>query len=958
MIIYFCDRELNILGHASTELPEGIRISQDKTTEDVESGVNSFECILTWDGDTRTELEQGIVAGNYILKQSDTKYDSLYQIVETESDTKEQEISLYAEDAGLDLLNTLCPATTLSDKTMLQMLQAFVPSDWTISIWDAPSTTKTYEWEGESTCTERIRSVVGLWDCELYYTFRVEGLQVKEKIINVVQKRGRQEAIPQLRLNYDIDRIVTRTSIADLVTALSVTGGTPEDSETPINLVGYTYNYTDPATGDLYQVDTATGQMRNVTAMDRWSGAIDEDGLWVGSYTFDTTDKAVLAGQARAELQRRCYPAVNYDVDFAKLPEDAKIGDRVNIIDDDGGLYLEARLLQIETCEADDTKTATIGEYLLKSSGISDRVAQLASDLASQRATDVAIQNQMQVITDTVDAMFTLEVDSDVVLEQATLKARLLKGNKDVKTDYDPNWFKWVLRSEKGERLLGRGYTLTVDMGAIGYASTILCRFIRPQLYDLTDHNLVAITDQNLDPIQVSFAGIYNQPVVTRRSLKSKKNALRTTPTVEVGDPTVSREVNLYERGTVNETVQRFWVTEEGEDAGAHITEVTKEEFEADPQGGNLLARSDGIHIRDGLTDVASYTADGAQIGQTAETHTFIDYHSLQLINKEGDTYMHVSDLRDREGNTEIVADFTATGSQSGFVLDPRAVNTDYSVTVNGEEATLRTKNTATFSFNTPPSEGAVIRVTYETSDPRARAFTFGSRADGSTIGANSIVMGNNCEASGSDSFATGSICKATKRYAFASGFNTHATGVSSYAEGDGTSATKDQAHAEGYYSQANGTGSHAQNISTIAGHFAQTAMGQYNNNKSDTLLEVGNGTYSNRKNALELYATGNLTIAGTLTQSSDRRLKEHKAYLGDDAVEFVNKLKPALFQKDGSNHVGFYAQDVEEADKWNCMTGEMNGFKTLGYEELIAPLVAYVQKLEERIAELEKGKE
>ena len=629
MIIYFCDRELNILGHASTELPEGIRISQDKTTEDVESGVNSFECILTWDGDTRTELEQGIVAGNYILKQSDTKYDSLYQIVETESDTKEQEISLYAEDAGLDLLNTLCPAVTLENYSIEQMLDYFMPSDWTIELWDVPTSTKTYMWEGESTCTERIRSVVGLWDCELYYSFTINGLQVEEKILNVVQKRGLQEAVPQLRLNYDIDKIVTKTSIADLVTALNVTGGTPEDSETPINLVGYTYNYTDPATGDLYQVDTATGQMRNITAMDRWSSAIDEDGLWVGSYTFDTTDKAILAGQARAELQKRCYPAVNYEVDFATLPEDAQIGDRVNIIDDDGGLYLEARLLQIETCEAEDTKTATIGEYLLKSSGISDRVAQLASDLASQRATDVVIQNQMQIITDTVDAMFTLEVDSDVVLEQATLKARLLKGNKDVKTDYDPNWFKWVLRSEKGERLLGRGYTLTVDMGIIGYASTILCRFIRPQLYDLTDHNLVAITDQNLDPIQVSFAGIYNQPVATRRSLKTKKNALRTTPTVEVGDPTVSREVNLYERGTVNETVQRFWVTEEGEDAGAHITEVTKEEFEADPQGGNLLARSDGIHIRDGLTDVSTFGADGVQVGKADAFHSVFDDTTL-----------------------------------------------------------------------------------------------------------------------------------------------------------------------------------------------------------------------------------------------------------------------------------------------------------------------------------------
>lgn len=382
MIIYFCDRQLNILGHASTELPQGIRISQDRTVEDVETGVNTFECVLTWDDDTRFELEHGIVAGNYILKQSDTEYDSLYQIVETESDTKAQEISLYAEDAGLDLLNTLCDGTTLTNMTIEQMLVHFLPSDWSIAIWDAPTSTRTYTWDGESTCTERIRSVVGLWGCELYYSFRIEGLQVKEKIVNVVVKRGLQEAIPQLRLNYDIDRIITKTSIADLVTALKVTGGTPEGSDTPIDLKNYTYSYTDPITGDLYQVDKNSGQMRNKTAMDRWSSAIDTDGLWVGSFSYDTTDKAVLAGQARAELQRLSVPAVNYEVDFATLPEDAKIGDRVNIIDDDGELYLEARLLQIETCIADDTKTATIGEYLLRSSGISDKVQALAEEVA------------------------------------------------------------------------------------------------------------------------------------------------------------------------------------------------------------------------------------------------------------------------------------------------------------------------------------------------------------------------------------------------------------------------------------------------------------------------------------------------------------------------------------------------------------------------------------------------
>lgn len=383
MIIYFCDRQLNILGHASTALPEGNRILQDKTVEDVESGVNSFECDIAWDVSTRTDLEQGITAGNFILKQSETEYDSLYQIVETESDTKAQTVNLYAEDAGLDLINTLCPAVTLTGKTLYQMLDYFLPNDWVINIQDAPTTAKTYTWDGESTCTERIRSVVGLWDCELYYSFRISNLTVEGKVVNVVQKRGLQEAIPQLRLNYDIDRIVTKTSITDLVTALKVTGGTPEGTETPINLVGYSYTYVDPYTNDRYEVDTATGQMRNVTAMDRWSSAIDQDGLWVGSYSFDTTDKAVLAGQARAQLQRLSYPAVNYEVDFAKLPEDAQIGDRVNIIDDAGGLYLEARLLQIETSEAEGKKTATVGEFLLRDSGISDRVFALAQEVAS-----------------------------------------------------------------------------------------------------------------------------------------------------------------------------------------------------------------------------------------------------------------------------------------------------------------------------------------------------------------------------------------------------------------------------------------------------------------------------------------------------------------------------------------------------------------------------------------------
>jgi hypothetical protein len=64
-------------------------------------------------------------------------------------------------------------------------------------------------------------------------------------------------------------------------------------------------------------------------------------------------------------------------------------------------------------------------------------------------------------------------------------------------------------------------------------------------------------------------------------------------------------------------TNQYFWHTESGADTGAHITEIPQDEFLADPEhgGGNLLARSNGIAVRDGLEELAQFSADGIGLG-------------------------------------------------------------------------------------------------------------------------------------------------------------------------------------------------------------------------------------------------------------------------------------------------------------------------------------------------------
>ena len=78
------------------------------------------------------------------------------------------------------------------------------------------------------------------------------------------------------------------------------------------------------------------------------------------------------------------------------------------------------------------------------------------------------------------------------------------------------------------------------------------------------------------------------------------------------------------------DTEQHFWMTETGADTGAHITEKTQDDFLADPTngGGNLLARSNGVAIRDGLTELAQFTQSGVEFGDDTGTRAKLEYDS------------------------------------------------------------------------------------------------------------------------------------------------------------------------------------------------------------------------------------------------------------------------------------------------------------------------------------------
>lgn len=388
MILYFADRKMNILGYATTQLKSTYLIVDDKKTEEVKSGVSSFECEVSWASKDRLKLETMMDAGNYILRSNGNEKDFL-TIIETNIDTSKQTISVYAEDAGMDLLNEVAMPFT-SDKAydIAHYIGLYaIDTGFEIGINEIPNLTRKLSWDGETTCTERIASIATQFDnAEISYSFETKGLLITHKYINIFKKRGKDTG-EQLRLGYEIASIATNKSVANLATSLYVTGGIPEGKEEPITLNGYKYD-----DGDFYVWGSRLNSRKALAIWSRyvWDKEPNKLNGYTGhiiqAYSYDTTSQQELCAHAITKLKKLCQMEVNYEADIVYLPENVKIGDRVNIVDNEGRLYTSTRVLKLETSVTSRKRTATLGEYLIKDSGISEKVRDLARQFAESTA--------------------------------------------------------------------------------------------------------------------------------------------------------------------------------------------------------------------------------------------------------------------------------------------------------------------------------------------------------------------------------------------------------------------------------------------------------------------------------------------------------------------------------------------------------------------------------------------
>ena len=228
---------------------------------------------------------------------------------------------------------------------------------------------------------------------------------------------------------------------------------------------------------------------------------------------------------------------------------------------------------------------------------------------------------------------------------------------------------------------------------------------------------------------------------------------------------------------------------------------------------------------------------------------------------------------------------------------------------------------------------------------------------DSSAVGFHNAASGSKSTAVGYSNAASASASSAVGRSNTASGNNSSAFGYFNTASGSRSSAF-------GYINKASGNYSYAFGYNNTSASQGSTAMGYYGETESNPeatsyskndkwLLNVGNGEYDARSNALVLQRDGDLWIEGDLTSdhfgaSSDERLKKDIAPLSSP-LQMVESLRGVSFtwKKNNKPSIGFIAQEVEKVIPSLVLTGE-DGYKTVAYGQFTALLVEAVKELKE----------
>ena len=463
-MITVTNRQYDIVCQLSFDLADGLFAYNDWFEQDLDTGIGTYQFTVDKIGDS--EIEK-INVGCYLIVKDGSKIRS-FEVMRIEEDKDSK--TIYAEDAGLDLLGEQVPPYK-ADKSypITHYIAEFTyDSGWEIGTNEIPeTTTRKLEWEGTDTATKRLRQLVRRFDAEIAYDFEFVHGKIFRKLIHIYKKIGEDKKV-RLEVGREVSNVKRTISIENLATMIVATGADG------ITLAGAEYSEGNIRSelNSIYLID--------YDAVARWkrAGNTPGGGGIVKRYESEAKTPQTLMAEAVIKLKQWNHPEVTYDVSISLLPEEINIGDTVAIVDNnfEPALVVEGRVSSIKksiaTKESGEIKITNIES---REDTISEKVRRL-STLVQERLFDFT----------SVPFVMTIKSTDGVVFQNSNIATKLIANVSKMDVQMNSRFtYRWKRVSKYGtddaawnEQHVNGSNELSITTADVDREATFICEAI------------------------------------------------------------------------------------------------------------------------------------------------------------------------------------------------------------------------------------------------------------------------------------------------------------------------------------------------------------------------------------------------------------------------------------------------------------------------------------------------
>lgn len=427
-MITFYSRKYEVLAQASFDGNEGLIAYDDEFHDDLKTGIATYTFSIDKTDDTIANIELGC----YIRVLTFSGRKLWFEVLDME-ETNER-IDFTAVDAGLDLIGeSVWPYEADQGYLITHYLKMFLlDSGWTIGTFSMKTLRSLkLKFEGFESASKRIRQVAKHFGMELEYEIEEKDGKPFRKIINLKERIGRDKDV-RLEYGREVSNIKRRSSIQNLATALRGHGAEG------ITLQGYKYN------DGRYWVGGDT--IHDLKEGARWSRHADvakDGGYIVDTYESEAKTQDTLFQETLAQLKKRAYPEIEYEVEFNELPEEVEKGDTVVIVDYTfkPALIIRGRVEEIKGSLSKQFYgygSVVISNIERKQPNVDERIKVL-ENLLNKKSFDFSTVPAVAHILSEKGTVFSSEANT-------TLVAKVTRFDIDVTEQYT---FRWKRKSAK-----------------------------------------------------------------------------------------------------------------------------------------------------------------------------------------------------------------------------------------------------------------------------------------------------------------------------------------------------------------------------------------------------------------------------------------------------------------------------------------------------------------------------